>query len=144
MTQAEMVTDFAAYKYAPVPDKPGYLHHVGMAKLTDLVKALNAHCGHLADEYNFSLASEFRYAGDRRRDDKHIDATIPGDLWHLIAFCVEGGSEGYYVHVGALLRTDKVVNRNYVDIAFAKTYSTESAYQLAREAQRFLTATEWN
>lgn len=99
-----------------------------------LLRAMNQHCGDLAEEYNFSLGL-----------DLNQTSRIPERYWRLIAFAVEGNSEGYYVHVGALLRPE---SRNalpqYFEFGLAKTYSSESAYKLATEASRFLAAASWN
>jgi hypothetical protein len=48
-----------------------------------------------------------------------------------MAFAVESGSEGYYVHVGAILKAERGskpdFTASYMDFGFAKTYSAESA-----------------
>jgi hypothetical protein len=55
------------------------------------------------------------------------------------------GRESYYVHVGAILRDfDAAIRRPNLDFGFAKICTAESAYALAKEAQRFLSATIWN
>jgi hypothetical protein len=58
-----------------------------------------------------------------------------------VTFAVEGGSEGYYVHVGAILKAERESKPNftasYTDFGFAKTYSAESVYELAKQARRF-------
>jgi len=138
MNSAEMVTHFATREHRPHPDKPGYLQFVQMAKVSDLIKALNKHCGSLAEEYNFSASGYYypsRELGDKR---------LPDYRW-IIAFCVEGGSEGYYVHISAIMPDKKGDGKNEcIGIALAKTYSAESAHKLTIEASRFLAAAEWN
>jgi hypothetical protein len=120
-------------------------HDVVMSSVESLIKAINAYCKKAkveAEEYRFCVSPSIRH-------DK------PGELlpekWaYLISFAVEGGSEGYYVHVGAILKDESgafggaVKPPNYMDFGFCKTYSPDSAYAIAREAQRFLTAAAWN
>ncbi len=67
----------------------------------------------------------------------------------MIAFAIEGESEGYYIHIGGLNRTlnsrsSNSRSRDYYDFGHAKCYSADQAYQIAREAQRFLTSADWN
>ena len=105
------------------------IHHtVKMSTVESLLKAINSYCGKLAEEYDFSL-----------NFDLNSDSLIPENFLHLIAFAVEGGSEGYYVHAGALLEGGL-----YQEFGIAKTYSSESAYELAKQVSRFLAATVWN
>jgi hypothetical protein len=111
-------------------------HVVEMAKIGDLVKALNSFCGHLAEEYNFTVSAYVKY------EDKN--ATVPENFLQLIAYAVEGGSEGFYVHIGAILRGHEDATNPYQDFGFCKTYSSESAYAICKDAQRFLNATLWN
>jgi hypothetical protein len=96
-----------------------------------LLKAINAFCGSLAEEYDFGLPF-----------DTPKDARLPEKYWRLIAFAVEGSNEGYYVHLGALVRDRHTTN--YVSFSLAKTYSAESAYELAKQTSRFLAAACWN
>ena len=113
---------------------------VEMASMRELIKAVNAYCGNrLAEEYSFSAAAYLDYSSLPKNDKP-----IPAEYWNLIAFAVEGGSEGYYVHFGAILRAESAAPPSYVDFATAKTYSAESAYELARETSRFLAAAAWN
>ena len=137
MTSAEMITDFAVCIHEPIPDKPGYLRHVRNAKVADLLRAINEHLTAAElepEEYNFSESVDRHGASD---------IEIPRFRW-LVAFAVEGGSEGYYVHCGAILSEPQADGRNYVEFGICKTYSADSAYAIAREVQRFLTATMWN
>ena len=62
---------------------------------------------------------------------------VPNFRW-LVAFAVEGGSEGYYVHIGA------IKEGVYTNLGFCKTWTPGRAYAIATEAQRFLTAVCWN
>lgn len=126
---SELITDFQLGDW----EKEG-------VELPLLLKAINKHCGQLAEEYAFILSPTFRFEGI-------ANPCLPARYRQLIAFATEGGSEGYYVHVGALLEQDDRSQKHtqqYVDFGFAKTYSAESAYALAREAQRFLSAARWN
>jgi hypothetical protein len=108
-----------------------------MVTVKDLIAALCSYCGSLAEEYEFCVSPSIAYDA--------TPTTVPERFLHLIAYAVEGGSEGYYVHVGAILRDfDAALTRPYLDFGFAKTWTAESAYALAKEAQRFLSATIWN
>ncbi len=103
----------------------------------DLCQALNAYVkskGLEIEEYGFSPA-----AGVMRGD-----VPLPDKFWNLIAFNVEGGSEGWYVHVGAIQRSDTYKHPVYIDFGFAKMWTPEKAYALAVEAQRFMSAIVWN
>jgi hypothetical protein len=130
MNSSEMVTTWSPGE----PEKEG-------KPIAELIDALNKHTKGMAEEYDFSLNPSLRWDAPETR--------IPARYWQLISYAVEGGSEGYYVHVGCLLRSearraDKKPISDYLDFGFAKTYSPESAYALAKEAQRFLTALRWN
>jgi hypothetical protein len=106
-------------------------HRVEMATIQSLLKAINAHCGKMAEEYDFST---YRVTG-----------FIPEKYWNLVAFAVEGGSEGYYIHVGAITRQERQDDAPaYIDFGCAKTYSSDSAYAMAKEVSRFLSAAAWN
>ena len=120
-------------------------HSIVMSTVESLIKALNSHmkAANLeADEYNFCVTPSVHYDAP--------GALLPEKWAHLIAFAIEGGSEGYYCHVGAILKDNSgcfggAVNLpTYMDFGFCKTYSADSAYAIAREAQRFLTAAAWN
>ncbi len=103
----------------------------------DLCQALNAYVKGLGleiEEYGFSPA-----AGEMRGD-----VALPARFWNLIAFNVEGGSEGWYVHVGAIQRSDDNRPPSYIDFGFAKMWTPEKAYALAVAAQRFMSAIVWN
>ena len=132
MNSAEMVTDFVIHEHRPDPnpERKGYLIFVQRAKIVDLIRALNKYCGKLAEEYPFSQSPMLLNNPMER---------IPEHRW-LVAFVVEGDSEGYYIHITAMLKG----GGQHQEIALAKTYSAESAYKLATEAQRFLTAAAWN
>ena len=135
MTSSEQVTDFSVANWKPVEGKPGFVKVDSMKTYGALITALNAHLKAKdleAEDYGFSVTP-----------GTYSEATIPAKYLWLIAFVVEGGSEGYYVHVGALIRKDREPPE-YCDFGFCKTYTAESGYKLATEAQRFLTAAEWN
>lgn len=143
MTGTEMVTNFK----------------LEGASIRALLEELNAHmklAGLEPEEYEFVVSAGIKY-GDPAR-------TVPNERAYrwLVAWAVEGGSEGYYVHVGAMMTRDEWAKgfdvlpgvkihakfddgyMAYMDFGFCKTYSAESAYAICREAQRFLTAARWN
>jgi hypothetical protein len=161
MTSADMVTDFVIRKDRYETPMGTFTCHekarqaciandmdpytcikaqVEMSTVGSLIKALNAFCGHLAEEYNFAmcldLVSERDYRG---KEPKPEPSRIPQKYRWLIAFAVEGGSEGYYVHLGAMLGEGR-----YQEFGLAKTNTSESAYELAKQASRFLAAAAWN
>lgn len=120
-------------------------HDIVMSTVESLITALNTHCKRAAleaEEYNFCVSPSSRY--DRPGE------LLPEKWAYLIAYAIEGGSEGYHVHVGAILKDESgafggaVKRPAYMDFGFCKTYSPDSAYAIAREAQRFLTAAQWN
>lgn len=65
------------------------------------------------------------------------DARIPDYRW-LVAYVVEGGSEGYYVHV------DAIKGGEHIPLGLSKTYSFENATELAKQYTRFLVCAAWN
>ena len=123
MHQADMVTDFKLKEGGnPV-------------LIVQLLRALNAylHSKDLqAEEYDFRAWTRPRSAKGEQR--------LPQDYKWLVVFTVEGGSEGYYIHLVAI----ETIENRFTDLGVAKTYSATSAYDIAREAQRFLTAAAWN
>jgi hypothetical protein len=117
-------------------------HRVEMTKVSDLLKALNEHVA--PDHRGFATrikdqAEEYPFSTLQYLDEPCI--YVPEKYWKLLAFAVEGNSEGYYVHVGVILSGK---SSQYVEFGLAKTYSPESAYQIAKEASRFLVAAQWN
>jgi hypothetical protein len=102
-------------------------------KVGDLVDAINDYCGAIAEEYGFSTAIS------------NPDMLIPAKYWQLVAFAVEGSNEGYYVHLGAILSPETRGGvAAYVQFGCAKTYTSDSAYEMAKQASRFLAAAAWN
>ena len=72
-------------------------------------------------------------------------AEIPKGFRWLIAFAIEGNSEGYYIHIGAIIPAKTATTpTEYVNFAHAKTYQSGHALAICREAQRFLNAAMWN
>ena len=125
MTENKMVT---AFKLTD-GDKP--------TKVDALMRALNMYLNSIGlqpEEYGFSVSPQIQFTQSPGND------RIPERYRWLIAFAIEGRSEGYYVHVAAI----DDVGKTYTDLGLAKTYSADNAYALAREAQRFLTAAKWN
>jgi hypothetical protein len=120
MTKTEMVTEFKLKD----GDKP-----TQVVLLMGTLNAYLASIGLQPEEYGFNVAPACAES-DR----------IPERYRWLVAFAIEGGSEGYYIHVAAI---DSATG-TYTNLGLAKTYSAKSAYALAREAQRFLTAAAWN
>jgi len=132
-----MVTTFAIRRdWKPVEGKPGCVCDPELAPVAELQAALDAHlttAGLIPDEYGFS---------GRIRYEQQL---IPARYWRLVAFATEGSSEGYYVHIGCISQPMVASELpTYLDFGFCKTYSADNAYAIAREAQRFLTAAEWN
>jgi hypothetical protein len=129
MNSQDMVTDFA----------------VREARISDLITALKKYSesiGLRPDEYGPTLSPAIQY--------DEPNAVVPERYWQLIAYAVEGGSEGYYVHVGCIVRGTSPDPKSadylprYIDFGFSKTYDHDNAFALAREYQRFLDAGAWN
>jgi hypothetical protein len=139
MTSAEMVTTWS------MEDGTANAHKA-YKPVAELIKALNAHLkaqGIEAEEYDFCESPMLKHDTPGAR--------IPQKFHQLIAYAIEGGSEGYYVHVGALLPgpdgmapKGQLYTVPYLDFGFAKMWRAESAHAMAREAQRFLNAIRWN
>ena len=163
MNTADMVTDFvirkdwyetpmgtfetramadAACKRCDLLPELCVTRKVEMATVQSLLKAVNAYCGKLAEEYDFSLDFDLIAETGYKAKPGVEPSRIPEKFRWLIAFAVEGGSEGYYVHVGALI--DVHSGGNYQEFGLAKTNTSESAYELAKQVSRFLTAAQWN
>jgi hypothetical protein len=160
MTSADMITDFVIRKDSyktPVGifayseqarqaclknDLEPYSltsHSVEMSTVQSLLTAINASCGHLAEEYDFALDFDLVAETGLKAKTGVEPSRIPQDFQHLIAFTVEGGSEGYYVHIGALLPGGR-----YQEFGIAKTWRSDNAYELAKQVSRFLAAACWN
>lgn len=118
MTQTEMVTACA-------------LSRAGQPiRIYDLIDELNAYLKSIGlepEEYEFNVSPG--------RDGT---TSMPEKYRWLVAFAVKGNSEGYYIHVGT------IQGPTYIELGLAKTYTPGNAYAIAREAQRFLTAAQWN
>jgi len=117
MTPAEMVTDF---KFLP-----------GKTTKGELCKAIVAHLhklGMVADEYDLSPISW------SNRDQVAWDG-----FGRILAFVQEGGSEGYYIHLGTVDREAR-----YETVGLAKMNMAEPSYKMGTEVQRFLCAMVWN
>jgi len=129
MTSSEMVTTWS----------PGEAEKEGKP-IVELIKALNVHLkekGIEPEEYGFNVQYDIGWNAP--------DTPMPAFFWQLVAFAVEGGSEGYYVHVGCILKAKRGAKYpEYMEFGLAKTYTPDSAYALAKEAQRWLTAIRWN
>lgn len=127
MNTKEQVTTFSL-------EEPGTGKQVSVSAL---IKAINAHCREQLKGESFCDTT----AWDSLRKDERVPQTYRS----LIAFAMEGESEGWYVHVGAIVVFgDGPYPGIYVNFGHAKMWSAEDAYDLCREAQRFLTATRWN
>jgi hypothetical protein len=156
MQSSDMITDFILRKDSYVTPEgtftdyekartacPGQnldqYHRIKMSTVHSLLKAINAQFGALAEEYSFSL--DFNLVGESGLKAKPgvSPSLIPQDFHELIAYAVEGGSEGYYVHICALLP-----NGHFMPFGIAKTWNPDSAYELAKQASRFLAAARWN
>ena len=164
MTSSQMVTDFkprttvfetpvGTFNYYAEADQAVHRADLGkdciVKKIStptcrELCRAVTAYCkskGLEPDEYGFNPTSQALFGEPGGR--------LPEKWWHLIAFVVEGGSEGFYIHIGAMIQQHVSAYNpdgaaRWIDLGLAKTYSPDNAYALATEAQRFLMAAEWN
>ncbi len=127
MTKAEWVTDF---KLQGPDGKP--------VPLSDIVKAVEEHCKAKLDGERFHDRSAWDSKG-------HPPARLPERWRHLIAFAIDGDSEGYYVHIGVMIGFGDIQEPGrYLDIGFVKLWDPKTAQDVATEAQRFLSASRWN
>jgi hypothetical protein len=110
---------------------------------TEVITALREYlkaCEVAGGDYDFCDCSQWA----------KVPAKVPDIFRWLIAYAVEGESEGWYVHIGVLVSSDcgrmpldGLSRYTYEDWGFAKTWTADSAYAIAREAQRFLSAARW-
>lgn len=120
-------------------------HEIEMAKIVDVIADLKAYSGTLGLESldYFNVTPSIKYGCPDA-------ATQPGDRvpvkrFHTIAYAVEGGCEGYYVHCGCILRVENSRDTpGYVDFGVAKLFNRDEAERLAVACQRWLTAADWN
>ncbi len=126
MTKAERVTDFRLEE----PDgKP--------VALSAIVKAVEQHCKTQLQGEAFCDRSSW--------DVETKDRRLPKRWRGLIAFAVDGDSEGYYVHIGVMVTFgDGLRPGEYIDMGFVKLWDAKAAQIVATEAQRFLSASRWN
>jgi hypothetical protein len=103
--------------WEPNPDKPGYLRFVRMKTISEVYDELKARLKAddlLPDEY-FQISSGFRY-GDEYGGKTPNKIPLPKNYWQIICFAVRGTSEGYYIHVGLILKDGQ-----YQDLFLGKT-----------------------
>ena len=97
--------------WEPVPDKPGFVREVGRRSVKDVFKDL---CEYLqCADVQFDDLDYFQMGFEWRSQDGK-DQPWP-DYHRILCFPVQGGSEGYYVHVGV------VYDGQYQDIILGKT-----------------------
>lgn len=103
--------------------------------ISSLIRALNEHARDLLKGESFCDRTQW--------DEGRKDERIPARFRALIAFVMEGDSEGWYVHIGAMVDFSQKKG-TYIDFGHAKMWSAEEAYALGIEAQKFLTAARCN
>ncbi|HEX5426555.1 MAG TPA: hypothetical protein VFW94_23610 [Candidatus Acidoferrales bacterium] len=124
MNRADHVTEFA----------------IENKTIVEIIKGLNAHLEqHIQREERdwetFCCSAAW----------ENPNAVLPERYRWLIAFSVEGESEAWYVHVGAIVQRSILSAANaYIDMGFTKVWSVEASFAVQKEAQRFLTAARWN
>lgn len=99
--------------WEPNPEKPGYLRFVRMKTVQEVFDELKVRLeaeGLVPDEY-FSIGVDYSLSGK-----KYGETPIPSDYWRIICFAVRGSSEGYYMHVGLILKGGQ-----YQDLFLGKT-----------------------
>jgi hypothetical protein len=127
MTKAEWVTDFKLEE--PDGGQP--------ITCTALLYGIEKHCKTLLEGEHFYDCSAWSADKNRR---------LPARWRCLIAFAVDGDSEGYYVHIGVMVSYSdgEFGPGQYLDCGFVKMWTAKAAQLLATEAQRFLSAARWN
>jgi hypothetical protein len=127
MTKAEQITDF---RLEEPNGKP--------VTLGAIVKAVEEFCKVQLDGERFHNRSDWE---SKEQPPKRL----PKHWRSLIAFPVDGDSEGYYVHIGVMVCFgDLQQPGSYIDMGFVKLWDAGTAYTVAAEAQRFLSAVRWN
>ncbi len=127
MTKAEWVTDF---KLEETDGKP--------VTLCAIVKAVEEHCKAQLDGERFYISADWEPKG-------RVPERLPERWRSLIAFAIDGDSEGYYVHIGLIINFgDLQQPGKYIDMGFVKLWDAKTAQTVATEAQRFLSAARWN
>lgn len=99
--------------WEPNPEKPGYLRFVRMKTVQEVFDELKARLeaeNLVPDEY-FHADIEHRY-----NNNTPEEMPIPSEFWRVACFAVKGGSEGYYFHIGVILKDGK-----YQDLFIGKT-----------------------
>jgi hypothetical protein len=101
--------------------------------VADVLRELNERLtadGIEAGEYRFCDATQLLPAGP---------IIIGGYRW-LACYPVRGGSEGWYVHLAAIAgpHDRPPTRRSHLLLAVAKTWTAESAWEIARAAARHL------
>jgi len=104
-----------------------------------MARAINRHLTELGIE-----PQEYGYSACSIKPGQTED--LPKRYRWLLSFAVEGGSEGYYCHVGMIIPAPEFSTdpTTYVDICFCKTWDQESANTIAAAVQRFCVNAEWN
>lgn len=114
-------------------------HRVETPKIADVVKEIKAYLAPFAFESMdyITASSTVQY--------EQPNETLPTKYRWLIAFAVEGGSEGHYVHFGAMIQAESGFGLpTYQDFGFAKFFYPDEARKAATEIQRWLEAASWN
>jgi hypothetical protein len=151
MSTVDHVTDFklGEPRTEPSKDYPGtnVIKGYDMAKVADLIKAINAYCDSLAapavHPAIFSADAGFEHFCCSAAWD-NPNEKIPERFRWLIAFAVEGENEADYCHVGAI-QQNGAAPTVYIDFGFTKLWGgPNQARAVAGEVQRFLNASRWN
>lgn len=113
-------------EWIPSPEPPGYLVRKRWRPLGEVGKNLNAalkSLDMLPDEYGMNLDT-----------DMTPDTPCPEHRW-IACFAVEGGSEGWYIHVDALTGDHRI------PLFLGKTFQgMDRAYEVARTIAKILGA----
>ena len=112
-----------------------------MPQFTDTITWENRPVGDVLRELNRRLDADDIEFGESDFSDMTAyldgsDRRMPRCRW-LVVFPVRGGSEGWYVHVEAIIDRPDRVRVNQL-LGLAKTWSPDSAWEIARAAARHL------
>jgi hypothetical protein len=126
MTGTESVTEFSLEDAQGQP-----------VTVSAIVEAINEYCRPWLTGESF---------GDRSTwEPTRKGETLPERWRYLVAYCVDGDCEGWYVHIGCMVNFGyEQTHGDYIDFGHAKLWTAADAYTVAREAQRFLSACRWN
>jgi len=102
--------------FEPVPEKPGSSRPVRWKTPDELHKEIKGalQAKGLDDKFEYEI---------RLKDIP----CVPLNVWRVVVFVTQGTSEGWYIHLAALLHT-----HTWLDLGFGKTFNRDFAWAVAK------------